>query len=617
METTTLKCVHILILTLAGILNSAIVKPEEVRIITPKGVLIGETENVEFNGEYKPVTRFLGVPYAKPPIGNRRFMKPEPYGNFIEPYNATFSRPHCIQTKLSYQYIKSYVQSEDCLYLNIYIPGNSSFSTKNYAVMVYIHGGSFVDGGAEIYDGDKLSGFHDTIIVSINYRLNVFGFLSDGITLLGNNGLWDMRLALQWVHDNIGEFGGDPTRVTLFGQSAGGAAVLYQALYPKNRGLFQRIIAQSGSSFAIWAFQKTPLKNFLWFSSSVGCNQTFIDDILQCLREKPAQDLKLDENQYTLQFIPSIDHEFLPEDPVSLSKKTSEEGKAAMDFFSEIDFMNGVTSSEGALFAGFWQHRMMMENITNANITDGVPKTFVTDVYIPEKLSGLFDKTPPLLVSSFQYQYTDWSNDDPKAIRDKLLDFENDVSFFVPSTYASRVHEATNSQNASRRNYFYLFDHKPGFAPKPEWLKGAIHEMDLPYIFGFTKGLQQKMIKDFGATDTFPLSQEDFVFSKNMMTYWTNFAKSGNPNLPTRNDGNIPDWPTFDSRNRRYMELKIRMTSESVKNHLAATRIAFWEDLVPELKVCEQESSSGSITWSATASFLYIFSILLYVTSNY
>lgn len=510
------------------IFDNGKVKADELVLNTQGGTIIGMTDTVAFNGISKPVTRFLGIPYAKPPVGERRFSKPEPYGNFTSPWNATYHRPHCMQTQLSYQYIKdSYNQSEDCLYLNIYVPGNSSFSTKRNAVMVYIHGGSFVDGGADVYDGDILAGFHETVIVSLNYRLNIFGFLSDGITLRGNFGLWDMRLAIQWVHDNIRQFGGDPDRVTLFGQSAGGAAVEYQAIYPKNRGLFQRIIAQSGSSFAFWAYQKTPLKNFLKFTSTVGCNQTFIDDIMECLREKPAEELQLEENEITTQFLPTVDHDFLPEDPVSLSEKTSEAGKAAMDHFSEIDFLSGVTSSDGGVAVAFWAYLLKVMNETNTNLAEGVSKTFLNDFYIPQKLSDVLDDISPLLLHAFKHKYTDWSNvADPKAVREKLLEFESDVNFNVPSSFSLRVHEAEN-QNASKSNYFYVFDHKPGFAPAPGWLTGATHAMDLPYVFGFTKGLQDKLIKDFEALPSFPLSQEDLKFSEAVMIFWTNFAKTG------------------------------------------------------------------------------------------
>jgi carboxylesterase type B len=396
---------------------------------------------------------------------------------------------------------------------------------------MYIHGGGFLDGGADIYVGDTLSAFHDVILVTINYRLNVFGFLSDGTgELLGNFGLWDMKLAIQWVHDNIDDYGGDPTRVTLFGQSAGGAAVMYQAINPSNRGLIQRVVAQSGSIFGYWAYQKKPVSTFDWYVKYVGCANRYFSEIMKCLRQKPANDLKIPENKYTLEFVPNIDSDFLPESPESLSKMNTKAGKDAMKFFSEIDFLNGVTSDDGNFARAYWAARMMAENIeTDMNVTAGVPKSFLTDVYIPEKLSGMYKTVPEILKRSVVFKYTDWENDtDPFLVRGQLLQFESDVVFFVPASTSSRVHQRSiGNSSTSGRSYFYVFDHKPSFAPNPEWLKGATHVMDLAYIFGFPEPFQSKLMKDYEAVNPFTVKQEDYIFSKVMMTFWSNFAKSG------------------------------------------------------------------------------------------
>ncbi|XP_045197203.2 neuroligin-1-like [Mercenaria mercenaria] len=592
-------------------------KAEETRLDTKRGTVIGEAEFVEFNGEYKPIVRFLGIPYAKPPVGERRFTKPEPYGNFTSLYNATFHRPHCMQTRLSFKYIKDYQQDEDCLYLNIYIPGNYSYSAQSHAVMIYIHGGGFLDGGADIYVGDKLSAFNDIIVVAINYRLNVFGFLSDGANLRGNFGLWDMKLAIQWVHDNINDYGGDPTRVTLFGQSAGGAAVMYQAINPNNRGLIHRVIAQSGSIFGYWALQRKTAKTFDWFASSVNCSSRYISETMKCLRSKPATDLKLHENEYVLQFVPNVDSEFLPEEPEALSKRNSEAGRAAMKFFSEIDFLNGVTSSDGNFAREYWTAWMKYENIdTDENISEGVPKSFLTDIYIPDKLSQMFDNIPDTLKRSVVFQYTDWSNDtDPFLVRSELLQFESDTVFFVPSSISSRVHQRSKGNQTSGSSYFYVFDHKPSFVPDPDWLEGATHVMDLAYIFGFPKPLQSKLIKDYHAVDPFKVLPEDFVFSKVMMTLWSNFAKTGNPNLPVPNDdNNIPVWPTFDLKDEAYLSISTNMSSESVQHHFDGEKVAFWEGIVPLLTDCnDQDTTSAAFSVQNVQWLLYVFMLCAFV----
>ncbi|XP_045199083.2 acetylcholinesterase-like [Mercenaria mercenaria] len=592
------------------------VKTREINRNTRAGAFIGLTYLVEFDGEYRNTTCFLGIPFAKPPVGERRFAKPEPYGPITTLYNATFHRPHCMQTKATYEYLKIYEQSEDCLYLNIYIPGKTLKQQISYPVMIFIHGGSFVDGGADIYDGSKLSAFNDVIIVTINYRLNIFGFLSNGYNLKGNNGLWDMKLALQWVHNNIQDFGGDPSRVTLFGNSAGGAAVLYQAIHPDNRGLFQRVIAQSGSCFAFWAIQKKPVRNFRWFISDVGCDKGDHNEILTCLREKPAEELKLSENKYTTQFVPSVDLDFLPEDPISLSRKQTRAGKNAMDFFSELDLLTGVTSKDGAFALGYWEAGIA-EADEFADIASGVSEKYFKEKYIPEIVSDMYDDIPKVLLESIKHQYTDWSKvKDPVSIRDRLMEFESDVTFFVPVTFTLKTHQTSQGNENSNNSYFYVFNYKPGFAPEPSWLTGATHVMELPYIFGFSKSLQRKLIYDYDAADPFIVSKEDLNFSKIMMAIWTNFAKTGNPNI-MNGTSDFPTWPPFENINQQYLELTVNMTSECVKHHLAASRVAFWEHLVPVLTECSISRSSATFIFPLVSYIAEFFILCVFFISCY
>ena len=521
----TIQVINVLILILVVAKISECDCAQEIVIETRVGTFLGLTYQTEMGDKSRNASCFLGIPFAKPPVGERRFMKPEPYGNIKGLYNATYHRPHCIQTRTTYSYLKFYKQSEDCLYLNIYIPGSSKTQCQ-YAVMIFIHGGSFVDGGADVYDGAKLSAFQDVIVVTINYRLNIFGFLSNNDNIKGNNGLWDMKLAIQWVHDNIDRFHGDPTRVTLFGNSAGGAAVLYQAIHQDNRMLFQRIISQSGSCFSFWAIQKYPVHNFLWFIKEVGCNMGDNSAILNCLREKDADDLKLAETRYTTQFVPSVDNDFLPEDPASLSRKKTIAGRKAMDFFSELDLLTGVTSKDGAFALSYWKAGIEEEYL--ADIATGVPETYFKDSYIPEILSDMYNDVPKVLLESIKHQYTDWTKaTDPISVRDNLLQFESDVTFFVPVSYTLKTHRRSQGSEKRNNSYFYVFNHKPSFAPEPRWLKGATHVMELPYIFGFAKPMQRKLIHDYFASDPFIVTQEDLDFSAIMMTIWANFAKTG------------------------------------------------------------------------------------------
>lgn len=485
-------------------------------VSTTIGTITGNTDSVEFGGEYKQVQRFLGIPYAKPPVQDRRFARPEQYGIFSSPYNATFHRPHCLQTPY-YVHLEAFEKSEDCLYLNIYVPGDEISTKNNFPVMIYIHGGSFALGGADIYSGDTLSAFNDVITVTINYRLGVFGFLSDGTESAGNFGLWDMKMAIHWVHDHISAFGGDPTRVTLFGNSAGGAAVMYQAMNPQNKRLIHRVIAQSGSNLAYWALQRNTQNRCIQYSASVGCDAGNRKYILICLRSKHADVLQVN----TYHFVPSVDDDFVLDEPSKLLSTDS----PARDFFAEIDFMNGVTSTDGSV-AIYSLIRLLQE--ASINITTGVPMSIFKKVYIPTRVVRLLGEVPKATMESVMHQYIDWSHpNDDAIVREKMLELESDVSFFVPAIDGSMKHHSLQIEGKRSKSYLYVFDHKPSFVPKPLWLKGAKHTMEVAYVFGLHKSLERKLIDDLGANDPLNVTKGDIKLSKYLMTVWSNFAKSG------------------------------------------------------------------------------------------
>ncbi|XP_053385645.1 para-nitrobenzyl esterase-like [Mercenaria mercenaria] len=215
------------------------------KVTTAKfGDIIGFTERVKFGNQTLQVRKFLGIPYAEPPTGNLRFEKPVMKTRLHTPFKALNYSSKCPQPQLEYG-----TMSEDCLYLNIFTPSDSS--STNVApkpVMIWIHGGAFIEGYSDIYAGDIISSLADVIVVTLNYRLGVLGFFSThDPTAKGNCGLWDQQLAIRWVNENIADFGGDTTNITIFGESAGSSSVIYQMLYPGNKGLFKRATAESVS----------------------------------------------------------------------------------------------------------------------------------------------------------------------------------------------------------------------------------------------------------------------------------------------------------------------------------------------------------------------------------
>lgn len=489
------------------------VESVEVTINTKLGTIVGKSEQVEFMGEQKPVTRFLGVPYAKPPVGERRLKRPEPFGSFTESYNATYFRPHCMQSDNVNPSVKHFGMSEDCLHLNIFIPGSTVSTQIKYAVMVFIHGGGFIYSGAEIFSGDTLSSFNDVVVVTINYRLNTFGFLSNGTMSSGNMGLWDQKLAIQWVHDHISEYSGDEKNVTLFGNSAGAASVLYQALNPSNRGLFKRIIAQSGSVLAQWAQQYNPAEVYSEFITKMNCSSDLNNDILQCLQSLPAEVL------VTNYFGPVVDKDFIKEDPFVVFSEEKLQSTSLLSL-AEVDFLSGVTSKDGA---GLIINSENSFKKIGVEISQGVPREIFENNWIPTMLLQLYGKeVPDALVKAILLQYTDWSSpNDPEAVRDKMVDFSSDSTFFVPAVSVAKTHQVLTKANT----YLYVFDYKPPFDPQPIWLKGARHVMELPYVFAFPVAMNIAA----GIPQEIPLSisADDMKLSNAMMKLWTNFAKTG------------------------------------------------------------------------------------------
>lgn len=224
--------------------------------------LVGR-EVVAENG--KLVTEYLGVPFAEPPIGNLRFRKPIPKQPWRSLLNATSMPLACIQSEDTAfgdfegatMWNANTPTSEDCLYLNMIVPGKVDPS-KRLAVMIWIFGGGFWSGCAtlDVYDGKIFASEENIIFVSMNYRVSAFGFLYLGREEApGNMGLWDQLMAIKWVHKNIDLFGGNPDTVTLFGESAGAASVSMHMLSPKSTPYFQRAILQSGSATAPWALE--------------------------------------------------------------------------------------------------------------------------------------------------------------------------------------------------------------------------------------------------------------------------------------------------------------------------------------------------------------------------
>uniref|UniRef100_A0A8C5Q1K7 Neuroligin 3 n=1 Tax=Leptobrachium leishanense TaxID=445787 RepID=A0A8C5Q1K7_9ANUR len=567
-----------------------------------------------------PVDQYLGVPYAAPPVGEKRFLPPEPPPSWSGIRNATHFSPVCPQNiqnavpdimmpvwfTSNLDTVTGYLQeqNEDCLYLNIYVPtedvkriskecvrkpnkkicrkGGPSAKkqgeelsdndedeegdirdTGAKPVMVYIHGGSYMEGSGNMIDGSVLASYGNVIVITLNYRVGVLGFLSTGDQAAkGNYGLLDQIQALRWVSENVGHFGGDAHRITVFGSGIGASCVSLLTLSHHSEGLFQRAIIQSGSALSSWAVNYQPVKYTRMLAEKVGCNVLDTVDMVDCLRQKSAKELVEQDIQparYHVAFGPVIDGDVIPDDPEILM----EQGE-----FLNYDIMLGVNQGEGLKF---------VENVVDAE--DGVSgsdfdysvSNFVDNLYgYPEGKDTLRE--------TIKFMYTDWADrDNPETRRKTLVALFTDHQWVEPSVVTADLHARYGSPT-----YFYAFYHHCQSLMKPPW-SDAAHGDEVPYVFG---------VPMVGPTDLFPcnFSKNDVMLSAVVMTYWTNFAKTGDPNKPVPQDTKFIHtkanrfeevaWSKYNPRDQLYLHIGLK---PRVRDHYRATKVAFWKHLVPHL----------------------------------
>ena len=492
-------------LLIAAVFASKFRSTETTILKTQLGYLEGIVD--DFHGKGL-VYRFLKIPYAKPPLGNLRFRKPLPYGNWSSTLNGKSFGPMCPQPNISIGY-----QSEDCLHLNIYIPHHITPRTRR-SVMVWIHGGGYFQGSAIDYDGRDFVLGGDIILVTINYRIGILGFLAtDDGSIPGNYGLWDQHLALQWVHNNIADYGGDPDSVTIFGESAGGGSVSFQSLYPGNKGLFQRVIAQSGVATSAGMRKNDPTNaanrgKTMKYIRLMNCSSNDIAKSLDCLRHVPLQDLYRLYLEFNFS-MPAIDMDFVKgyaED--ILANKSSD----VYEFFTSLDYMVGALDGDGFVVLNYFLTSEVL-NRYNTTREKGL-STEILCQYIPY-IVNIFVSAPANKICEM-YNKSGSIQEQINAIADIFTD----SLFSFPAVESAEYHYRNKETNASTFVYLMTLvsplQNIVASAWTPQWAQRATHGMDVLYLFnGWIYG-------------NVSLNQSaDVSLMKSMRAYWTNFAKTG------------------------------------------------------------------------------------------
>jgi para-nitrobenzyl esterase len=453
---------------------------------TEQGKARGKTIN---DGKVKA---FLGLPYAAPPVGNLRWKAPQPPANWKGERDATKFGEHCAQNRTwDDMMFPDGDGSENCLYLNVYSPASASTSSK-LPVMFWIHGGGYVAGAASEprHNGDYLP-LKGVVLVTINYRLGIFGFLATSELAneaggsAGNYGLLDMVAALRWVRANIRNFGGDPNNVTIFGESAGSFAVSTLMASPLSHGLFQKAIGESGAAFlgtpASVSLETEEKKDDEW-AAALGVHS------LAELRALPTQKLLDSSKDISINGdSPYVDGKLLTE-PVEATYAAGRQAHVP-------------------LLAG-WNRD---ENIPDDDMTVEKWKAFATE-HFPEHIAEFLSLYPGAT--------------DEQAAR-SAADYGSDHFIALGTWKWLEAHRKTDNAPV----YRYHFE-LPALASKYH-SAAAFHSDEIEYVFG--------------TLDTRPgltIRPEDRLLSEQMMSYWTNFARTGDPNVSS-----LPLWPVYGKDN--------------------------------------------------------------------
>ncbi|XP_077353933.1 bile salt-activated lipase-like [Festucalex cinctus] len=500
---------------------------------------------------------FKGVPFADIP---GRFEKPKRHPGWDGVLKATEYRKRCLQLNLLMTDTRG---SEDCLYLNIWVPHGPSVST-NLPVMVWIYGGGFLAGGSMganfldnyLYDGQEISGRGNVIVVTLGYRVGTLGFLSTGDSSLpGNYGLWDQQAAIAWVHRNIVSFGGDPDNITLFGESAGGASVSFQTLTPHNKGIIKRAISQSGVALCPWGVIKKPRKVAEEIAIKVNCPTD--DQMAACLKMTDpvlltkAGTLNLSGspdaplvNNLLLSAV--IDGDFLPDAPFNLFHNAA-----------DIDYIAGVNDMDGHFFTA----------IDIPSINSHLVDTPIDDM---KRLLATYTQNKGMDEAYATYTSTWSTNPSKEDIKKTIVDIGTDYIFLVPTQAALYLHAANATSGST---YSYLFSEPNRMAgigrPYPSWM-GADHADDLQYVFG------KPLTTPLGY---WPRHRD---LARYMIAYWTNFAKTGDPN---KGDLSVPTtWPKF-TNGHQYLEIHNKMDNNYVRQKMRIRYVHFWTSVLPSLPI--------------------------------
>ncbi|XP_071515946.1 acetylcholinesterase-like isoform X2 [Panulirus ornatus] len=554
-------------------------KERKIKTARPKDPLVVQTKSGLLRGFRRNVfgknlDSFYGIPFAKPPVGDLRYKKPVP----IDPWPGildTVKLPNtCVQEPFNYfpgfvgeqMWNPNTELSEDCLYLNIWAPAHlREPGAEPTEVLVWIYGGGYMGGTStlEIYDADIMASVNNFIVASMQYRCGAFGYLYlDMEDAPGNVGMYDQALAMKWLRDNAEFFGGDPDRITLFGESAGAGSIAVHLMSPVSSHLFDRAILQSGVVNSPWSIMSAERAYDIGLQliDDVGCNASMINEepekMMECMRQVNAAALSLKQwNSYAgiLQFpsTPIVDGAFLPDDPLEMIRRGE---------VKKTEILIGSNLDEGTYF-------MLYDFLSYFDKDE--PSYLERDKFL-EIINEIFKEWSPLEREAILFQYTDWENLEDGYLNQKAVaDVVGDYFFICPSNLFAYLYA-----EAGGKVYYYFFTHRTSINPWGAWM-GVLHADEIDYVFGLP------LNRSLG------YSEMEEQFSRDIMGYYKRFAATGRPVDESIN------WPLYTREKMQYFEWN--PVSNSIGKGPRVTGCAFWNELMPILRekegggICESE----------------------------
>ncbi|KAH7730129.1 acetylcholinesterase [Aphelenchoides avenae] len=522
----------ILFLSCTTQVHTRAVYNDDAIVYTPLGAIRGIEES--FNDV--KIRAFLGVPYAKVPTGNKRFALPEMVERWDGELIARRPATTCYYTidTMFPQFPGAEMWNppnelgEDCLGLNIWAPEN-----HDGTVMVWIYGGGFFSGSPslDLYDGRALSVHEKAIVVNINYRLGAFGYLyfGAGTPVPGNMGLMDQQLALKWVYENIRYFGGDPDKITLFGESAGGASATAHLFAPGSERYFSKVIAKSGAIINNWATKPKEIMRQMstMLARRLNCTNPLphVDPltdpyaVVECLSKIPASTVQKEADAVSTSLALPMTFAFVPVDEDdNFFQGNLFEKLRQRSFKKDVSLLVGTVKDEGTYWLPYYLYKYGFNFNHTISSEDRHNRALISEVQYANSFNAFlpYFGGSPLVKHALMHAYSgvSESTDVTERYRDGVARFVGDY-FFTCSLIDFADIVADEVYGAV---YMYYFTRRSSANPWPKWM-GVMHGYEIEYVFGMPLRLpHQYNPKEL---------QLERTFSDKVMHLWGQFAKTG------------------------------------------------------------------------------------------